>query len=466
MRDQSIQAKLSDFRKYIFFPQNLIFSSILAAAVWAKYILPLKNEGKINSTVSILILLGIEICAIVICLVIAYYYPKGKPNSNNIYIFISPEDFNNDKYIVHDFADSFRSYASTGIERINVVVPPLHKRYAITNKINCYKTFGKSFWDSKFASKFNIRLHGAVYIFGTLRERYSCGNKKFKFDIHVMVGYHNFNKKLMPTFLDKLKEEIPNNILISREYEVEEFDEKSREFAESAEYLVGWSHLLSGNIFEAFNLHYDIAHNKKTGFNSRKMIADIRSVLDLEMMGIASITESSKKAEVLECCKKYLLLYPTDTTALMCAAICTIECWDCVDMLPMCLLQAESYLLKVRVNSNNRALFHMNIAYIKLLMGKYNEAESEYNIGFKRTTRDICQKIIRYCDGVINSGMKPFEEPTAYYVKALVIDRGLKIASIAQEAYNEVLKYVPDENTYYRKKAEQRINDLKKKKSV
>ena len=62
--------------------------------------------------------------------------------------------------------------------------------------------------------------------------------------------------------------------------------------------------------------------------------------------------------------------------------------------------------------------------------------------------------------------MKPFEEPTAYYVKALVIDRGLKIASIAQEAYNEVLKYVPDENTYYRKKAEQRINDLKKKKSV
>lgn len=76
------------------------------------------------------------------------------------------------------------------------------------------------------------------------------------------------------------------------------------------------------------------------------------------------------------------------------------------------------------------------------------------------------KKIIRYCDGVINSGMKPFEEPTAYYVKALAIDRGLKIASIAQEAYNEVLKYVPDENTYYRKKAEQRINDLKKKKSV
>ena len=147
----------------------------------------------------------------------------------------------------------------------------------------------------------------------------------------------------------------------------------------------------------------------------------------------------------------------------MCAAKCTIECCTCVDLLPACLLQAESYLMKVRVNSNNRTILHMNTAYIKLLMGKYDEAETAYNNGFKRITNDTCQEIIRYCDDVINSKMKPFEEPTAYYVKALIIDRGLKTLSIALEAYNEVLKYVPREYTYYHEKTRLRIDDLRKK---
>ena len=96
-------------------------------------------------------------------------------------------------------------------------------------------------------------------------------------------------------------------------------------------------------------------------------------------------------------------------------------------------------------------------------MGKYDEAETAYNNGFKRITNDTCQEIIRYCDDVINSKMKPFEEPTAYYVKALIIDRGLKTLSIALEAYNEVLKYVPREYTYYHEKTRLRIDDLRKK---
>lgn len=463
MGNQSISTNLPDLKKYIFFHQNLVFSSILAASVWVKFVLTAYNEGKINIVVSILIFLGIELCAIVICFAIAFYYKKGKPSVSNIYIFISPEDFKNDKYIVHDFADSFSSYVNSGIDSINVVVPPLHKRYAIANMINCYKASGKSFWNSKFASAFNNRLHGAVYIFGTLRERYSCGKKKYKFEILVLVGYHDFNKELMPTFLEKIKGEIPNNILISEEYEIEEFDKISREFAESAEYLVGWSHLLSGNIFEAFKLHYDIAYNKKQGLNSRKRSADIESVLDLEMRGLSSITNSAIKPKLLECCKKHLELYPTNEAALVCAAKCTIECCTCVDLLPACLLQAESYLMKVRVNSNNRTILHMNTAYIKLLMGKYDEAETAYNNGFKRITNDTCQEIIRYCDDVINSKMKPFEEPTAYYVKALIIDRGLKTLSIALEAYNEVLKYVPREYTYYHEKTRLRIDDLRKK---
>ena len=233
----------------------------------------------------------------------------------------------------------------------------------------------------------------------------------------------------MPTFLEKIKGEIPNNILISEEYEIEEFDKISREFAESAEYLVGWSHLLSGNIFEAFKLHYDIAYNKKQGLNSRKRSADIESVLDLEMRGLSSITNSAIKPKLLECCKKHLELYPTNEAALVCAAKCTIECCTCVDLLPACLLQAET----------------------------------AYNNGFKRITNDTCQEIIRYCDDVINSKMKPFEEPTAYYVKALIIDRGLKTLSIALEAYNEVLKYVPREYTYYHEKTRLRIDDLRKK---
>ena len=79
----------------------------------------------------------------------------------------------------------------------------------------------------------------------------------FIFTLSAVISYNNFNEQLTPVLQKELQANFKSPILIDKSFEFEQFKVFSSRFATFAQYVLGFAHLVGGNIPEAYKMHLD-----------------------------------------------------------------------------------------------------------------------------------------------------------------------------------------------------------------
>ena len=448
-----------DYYKYLCFP----WGALAATPIWfgiVKAIEPFINNLSFTNNAKEVVQapwwsswLIFAIGEIIIFAFLAFYsysLPKGKSNSHNIFILIAPELFQDDKYITNDFVECFERHASGSIQNLNIIVPATLKREAFIRTITHYQKKQKKYWESKRWKKLHRKLKGVLYISGVLKRRSSNGKEKYVFVLSVTVGYNNINKNIAPLMIDELKKNFPSRILINKEFELEEFETMTDRFATFSEYLIGWAHLVSGNIDTAYIMHYDIYSNNKQSFFKRGALNDLTQLLHIELDSLLTDCKIYSAPFIFKCIETANKLYPnSDTSTLMAARALIMTSTNTT--FDTNLLLAQSLLKKARINSRNKEIIHADRAYVYLLTHNYSSAESEYQILFKKPKKHILESVVEYCDKQIKDGCER-ERPIAYYVKALMLSHLENQENALNSAIKQAKKCISSENTYLQNK--------------
>ncbi len=381
--------------------------------------------------------------------------PKGKNHCHNIYILIAPEHQEDDKYITGDFLECFERYAKGSIENLNIIVPAIVKREAFNQAVIHCKHKNLNYWETDRWNKLHKTLKGVLYISGILKRRFSNGKETYVFNLNATIGYNDFNKTLTPLLKEELRKNFPNQILINKEFELEEFDTMSSRFATFSEYLIGWAHLVSGNIGLAYKMHYDIFTNKKQSFFTKGALKNMSVLIKSELDSIIQECKKYSYDFVSTCVKTVEHLYPNnDISTMLTARFLIMTSTD--DAFDANLARAQYLLNRVRINANNRNIVHANRAYAHFLKGNYSKAESEYKTFFRKNDQQIIESVITYCDGQIKDCCLR-ERPTAFYVKALMLQHSKAPSNDTEKAIKQAKKSIPIENEYYHNKLDEMI---------
>ena len=449
--DENVKKHI-DIYKYIFFPWNLIV--ILPG--WyglVQGMFSILKEAEIFSIPSwvkpAVLILG-WILIVLFLIIYPHLLPTGKKNKQNIFVIIYPEDINNDKYIKEDFVNDFKSYAACSIKNLNIIVTSFIKRRAFVNRVQKNKKKGKNYWESKSWMRLHQKLKGSVYISGILKKRKSNQKEHYIFNLSFTIGYYDFNKHLTPIMINELNLNFRSETLINIDFEFEEFKKFSSQFATFSEYIIGWSHLVSGNLPSAFKLHKDILKNNRSSFEKRGLLKDIKKVIYTEAISILRECRKLPLESVIDCRDFLLENYADDSSALIESARC-IVITSSPDNVQENVLKAISIINKVRINKDNREVLYANRAYLYLLINNYDKAEEEYAKLFKKPLKiKVAESIIDYCDNQILSGTE-FEKPTAHYVKVLFQSKMRVRAEILKKSFNKAWPAI-QENEYYKEK--------------
>ena len=393
---------------------------------------------------------------IIIFLFLFFYshtLPKGQNGCHNIYILIAPEHQEDDKYITSDFLECFERYSRGSIENLNIIVPGIVKRGTFNQEVIRCKHKNLNYWKTNRWNKLHKTLRGSLYISGTLKRRFTNGKETYVFNLNATIGYNDFNKSMTPLLKDELQKNFPHQILINKEFELEEFDAVSSRFATFSEYLIGWAHLVSGKIGLAYKMHYDIYTNNKQSFFTKGALKNMLQLIKLELDSIIRDCKMYSYEFVSTCVTTAERLYPNnDISTMLTARFLIMTSTD--DTFDANLTRAQYLLNRVRINTNNRNNVHANRAYVHLLKGNYAKAESEYKTFFRSNDLKTIESVITYCDGQIKDSCLS-ERPTAFYVKALMLQHSKATTNDIEKAIKQAKKSIPVENEYYHNKLDE-----------
>lgn len=451
-----------NIRKFIVFPWGIITCTVGWITLFEALINIFHACNISISSLGLRILFIIPLVILIcVCIHVSFHFPKGSTKKQNIYVLLTPEDIEYEKYI-NDFIDPFKKYASSGIKKVNVILPSLIKRDAFSFLVKCYETKNKRFWESKLWKLYHKRLRGALYIYGTLKTRTTKGRAIFAISITPTIGYMDINKELISFFVEDASKQIPSLIPIDREYEIEGFNDFSRKTASISEYLLAWAHLISGNIGIAFDMHYDLAINNKPSFDQNRLITATKDILCCEIKALEHNCKVINADQLIERLRRFALVFPDSDFATVSTAKWIVKKAKSREELLINAKEAYIYLSKVKINSHNRSVIHANRAYICLLLGRYKEAEKEYMEASKKIPDTVVDEIIQYCDEAILSVDREHEKATAYYVSALIQQLGKKDPMAVKAAYNKALIFFNNrlEYEYYISKSKKALEDL------
>ena len=456
---------MENLKKHIC-PYNLIlfpWSTVIPTSVWYSLVRGLDwlLSSCLGTSLPSWLRLAIFTAGEIIIIIVLFLYPrtipKGKKNAHNLYILIYPEKLDDDKYISKDFTQGFQRYISTIYNNsFHVITPGISKRVLFNKRIAHLQKKGKDYWESKSWKKKHRKLKGAIYVSGELLKRNANKKEHFIFRLSVTIGYNDINPHLTPTMRAEMQLNLPRDILIDKEVEVEQFDVFSNKFATFTEYLVGWAHLVSGDPVYAFNLHRDIYLNNKQSFLNNGYLKDIKKVIRFEGIMILSNCKIYQAQYIIDCSKMLLELFPNDCEIVVSVSRSIIMTSN-EDNFYYNVKKAIDVMRNARMNKDTRATVYANRAYLYLLSGKYDQAENEYNCFFKKPSIDVAKRIIEYCDEQIQTGT-PLEKPTAYYVRALINCRIKAFQNYALDSYNEAINNIPENHYYHKKLLEMNIN--------
>ncbi len=393
-----------------------------------------------------------------------YSLPKGKKHGHNIFVLITSEQSEDDKYITSDFIESFESHLADSVENLNIIVPARIKRDTFNHTIENYKRRNSNFWESKRWKSIHKRSKGVLYISGILKRRTSEGKEKYVFCLSSTIGFNDINKSITPLMKEELQKNFPQHISINKEFELEGFNDVSNRFATYSEYVIGWAHLVSGHVGEAYKMHFDIFSNNKQSFFKKGRLRNLKSLIEFELNAIISNCKLHPADFVCDCVTTTEKLFPdSDSSILSLARYWVMSSTD--DSFDDNILRAERQLKKIKLNNRNCSATLGSRAYICLLKGDYPNAESNYRSFFKNADPALIDGIIKYCDSQTKSGCSK-ERPTAFYVKALMLRHAQAKGSDLKRAIGQARKNIPNTNSYYHGNlAEMSSNEQTKKNS-
>lgn len=450
--DENIK-KHYNITKYLFFPWGMIPATLICygAIEGLQSLFSGLDCISIPSWIWTVLFFVLEATYFIFLIIYPRIYPKGKNNCHNFYVLIYPENIDDDKYIVDDFVSDFQSHA-TGIKNLYIIVPHFIKRRFFVRRIKRYKKHGKDFWKSKTWQRLHKKLGGIIYITGTLSRRNTNKKEHYVFTLSATVGYNNLNSHLTPIMVKEMCLNFPTQIILDKEFEFEQFHAFSNNFATFAEYLIGWSHLVSGKLALALEMHRDIFENKKQSFKNRGYLENLNQIIRYEGKSILGDCKKFPKKYIADCSEMLLSLFPNDEEILFSVSRSLVMNSSPIDF-DENVARAMQLLKQVRINKINRATLHANKAYLLLLQEKYSQAEEEYRLLFKKPSSNVYENVISYCNEQIANGTEK-EKATAYYVRVLILQKSKPRSKEFADAYEAAHSYIPGEHYYYKKLVE------------
>lgn len=445
--NESIKKHFNIYR-YLLFPYGIFPSSI----AWYGAVRALEwiVEGVYSpwpSWTRVVVFCVGELIIISSLIVYSRRIPRGHYDNHNIFVLIYPECLDDDKYIAVDFVNNFKDHAAV-IEHLNIITPSVVKRIQFNNKIDRSNKKGANYWESKAWHKLHGKLRGSLYISGSLSRRQYGQKEHFVFTLTGILGYNDFNKNITPIMIQELNASFPRRVLLKKEYEFEEFAFFSRDFAAAAQYLIGFAHLVSGNIPMAYKLHKDMLENNRQVFAKQNLSENLRKAIRVEIIAILKDCKTFPLSFINECSDTILKLFPQDSDVLLYVSRCKVMMSSESDFFENTKI-ALAMSQKARINKETRAVIHANRAYLNLLLGRNGAAEKEYDSFFKNFRTNVAREIIDYCEEQLKTGTC-IEKPTAYYVRALMHQR-LNLNTF-EKVCDEAINAMPAKDEYYRRK--------------
>lgn len=396
--------------------------------------------------------LTITLLGIIIPFTILFFYPKILPKGckakHKIFILIFPENTSDDKYITDDFVRQFRRYINS-FDSFDLVVPSLPKRQEFNRMLARKEKHGRDYWKSNAWKRRHKRLNGTLYISGTLSIRMSKQKEHFLFTLSsATIGYNNLNSDLASPFLKELKTAYPHQVLLNKECEYEQISAFSSRMAAVSEYLIGWAHLIGGNVESAYQMHRDIIINNKQSFKKNGIFSNINQVLLFETEIILRDCKNYHCELVDICLKQALTSFPTNSNILLLASRCIVMT-STKDSFVQNVTTALGWSQKIKINKDNRASVYANRAYLHMLLKQYSIAETEYAQFFRYFDRKVAESIIEYCDLQISTGTD-LEKPVAYYVKALILYHLDPNSPKYFQSFSDAESHIPTSEVYLR----------------
>jgi len=452
--------KMICIKKYLVLPTGILTLLVTSLPVYAAFIAIFGQSFCLKTR--IILYLGILIFLLLIVLYVNYYIKPAKKTGPTLYVMISPESYEDDKYIA-DLVDGIRNgfrfdsedCPNCSLSDMEIIVPNIICRNRFNMRISKGAAKRNDYFKTKRWKFLHRWLKGTSYISGIVKTRENDG-QKFIFNLQTTVSYSKGTAEKIEKYINAMiNEHAASHIMLDRKYGYEQILFLSRTFADIIEFFLGLTYLSGGRFALAYQIHMKLHKDNRSGFTNEKFISDVNHLTMVEYTVMANdLLNRGRLAEVIKLSREHSNVYPKDSTALIILASSIIRNSYSTEEYMKNLVLAENYMDRVHVSTENREVYSVNVAYLALLSGKYNEAKKYYTKISKNVSTQVAKQVLDYCNDTLKDEKKVFEYPAALYVKALMMIRLNMDQEKIISDLNDLLKIEANGTGFFREQAE------------
>lgn len=308
-------------------------------------------------------------------------------------------------------------------------------------------------------------MGGCFYIVGDLRIRNAKGTENLEFcNLTALVAHSDvLDDHLHQELISGMSKHFTSRVLLNRSYEYEHLNFLSQTCTNIIEFIVGLACYVCGDIGNAYFLHARLYAGKRFGFRNELLYKDALMYLNAEIEIIVCMCFFQRKYEEARIqIHKHAERFPNQDISCLLEAQLLIREAVTVEQYRAAIPVALSLIRKRDFSFEIRGAALVNRAYLFLLSGQYSDAEKAYRAAEKYVDKDsnVYSSAIHYCDEVIENEEKSYEHPTAYYVKALLMEKNNCPIEEIEKAWESVANLQMSRDSYYIKMAQKALKAI------
>ena len=394
------------------------------------------------------IYIGVAVFGIIITSLIYFTIYGVNKSKYNICIMIIPsEDLEFDKFVKNDISPKLNDIESG---KINFIVPPYPCR-SVFNYFEKLHAKKHNFIHSLYFKFFSRISKADAILSGQIKKR-TEGNEVYVIDLKAYYQINYKASKELNEFIEKnLNSVFQSEHILNAKNEVSEYDRLTKYIKDVMQFIIGASKLSSGNIEEAFKIHYECL--KSSSLSGNKVFLDTLNleayILYLINIYYRNYNGAKIFVNILNRINPKNKIY-IETQFLMYSATSETE-----------MLENAKKCSKILHSGLTSMNYLLSKAYICLILQYTKKSEQLYEEFFHKYTpefENLIDSVKMYC--IFASGKK-FERPYVNFLMGLLFYRIDYQYNKAIDSFNKVKEMVQP-NSYLFKRSDYYIKLIQK----
>jgi len=451
---------LNLIKKHYYSPIGLFLGIPLIAFI---IVVPLDGffeKGIPDFVIRLYIYLGLYFLWAVIWMFLRNYFTRNKKNKIGIVIAIKTENNRQKLLIKNDFAEGVKQLLKEHNlwSLFNTIVLQdykANKAFGILKeyseikdeyiKSDKYKEF-PSTKENKLYEKFNKKIHGHFYVWGTIKLRQDVQPTYF-IRLDALVVHRPIHIKASTKISRDFISVFPKMISFREKFEVRGFETASQHISVAIRYMTGIAAFVSGDVFVAYRLHKglqnEIDKKKYPPSNVEEILNRLKDFLHLELVLLAKYYYEKEKnlnkfKEMLAEAEK---LNDKDYRVLVLNSLKAFV----IDRDPIKSLQ---YLRKASRVHKGEYTWLYNKAFIYMYLEKYKLGDSDYKrlrrISFP-DEKSVVEQCINFNEELLKN--EP-DKKQSYYILGYLYYIKKKNLPMALDMFEKFIKETKNEEKY------------------